>query len=357
MNSRIRKALPFLVILFGLLAVPAVAQAAQHITWKTDNRLEAVQLDGFAGVSCPSQSLCVAVDEDGRVVYTTKPKTNSTKVWHFTRVEKLGALTGVSCATTTLCVAIDGSGKVLHSTNPTGGTSAWSSPIQVDNTKLAGGTNAGLSGIACPGIHLCVAVDNSTTGGVLYTTDPTGPASDWHRSSLGTKTILDAVTCPSTSECAVAGTRVYISMKPSSGKWKIGGVPANGFLNSIACPSVTICVAAGYDATNQGLILASKTVRSGTPGEWHRTNLIPDPPKSSEGMVDSVACANTGFCIALDTNDNAFTSLHPAQFTWDTTPDPIRKNVVAQRSLISCHGDMCVAMDSRGVERTGIVSS
>jgi hypothetical protein len=356
MNFRFRKALPLIAIVVGLFALPAAAQAAQHITWKTHNRLEAVQRDGFAGVSCPGAHMCVAVDETGRVVTTTTPLNTNPKSWRFSQVEKIGSLTGVSCASTTLCVAVDGSGKVLWSTDPTGGSAHWSRPVQVDSARLPGGTFAGLADIACPSIHLCVAVDNSTTGGIVYTTTPTGPSYDWHRVSMGKNTILDTVSCHSGSECVVGGTRMYFSLNPAGGSWKKGGAPSNGFIESVACPSATICVGAGYNSTNQGIILASKQATTAKQSVWKRTNIIPNPPKGKEGMLDSVACANTGFCIALDTNDNAYTSLHPAQFTWDTKPTPIRKDVVASRSVVSCHGSMCVAMDSRGVEQTGIVS-
>ncbi len=357
MNSRIRKVLPLIAILLGLFAVPAAAQAAQHITWKTDNRLEAVQLDGFNAVSCASSSLCVGVDNSGRAVYTTTPLSKSAKSWHYAKIERIGSLSGISCPSPHLCVAVDASGKVLTTTNPNGGAGAWTHPMQIDTARLPGGTYAGLSAIACPNTGLCVAVDNSTTGGIVYTTDPTGPAYDWHRVTLGNNTILDTVSCPSRSECVVGGTRMYYSLNPAGGVWHAGGAPSNGFIESVACPSGTLCVGAGYNGTNKGIILASNKVTTASPSQWKRTDIVPFPPKPSQGMLDTVACANPGFCITLDTNDNAYTTLHPGEFKWDPTPQPIRPKVQASRSVITCKGNMCVTMDSRGVEQTGIVSN
>jgi hypothetical protein len=360
MNSRIRKILPLVAILLGILALPAVAQAApQHITWKTDIHLEGVALDGFAAVSCPSQQECIAVDESGRVFSTNHPLSKNPAAWKITRIETTDQLSGIACPSTTLCIVTDESGNVFYSHDPTGAKPIdWSNPIQADSARLPGGTFAGLASIACPTTHLCVAVDNSTVGGIVTTTDPTGPASDWHRTTLGKNTVLDTVNCHSGSECVVGGTGMFFSLKPSStSSWKKSTAPNNGFVESLACPSAKLCVGAGYNDTNQGIILATNKATTASQKAYTRTNIIPDPPKNGEGMLDSVSCANTGFCIALDSDDNAYTSLHPGQFSWNTKPAPIRKKPSASRSVIFCRGDLCVAMDSRGVEETGVVSS
>jgi hypothetical protein len=360
MNFRIRTVLPLIAIVVGILALPAVAQAApQHIVWKTNNRLEGVALDGFAGVSCPSQQECIAIDESGRVFSTNHPLSKNPAAWKIARIETTDALSGIACPSTKLCVAVDENGDVIWSHDPNGAKNIdWSTPARVDNARLPGGSYAGLAAIACPTVNLCVAVDNSTDGGILTTTDPTGPASDWHRVSVGNKTTFDTVNCHSATECVVGGSAMYFSVNPtSSSSWKKSTAPNSGFIESLACPSSKLCVGAGYNSTNQGIILATNKPTTASQTAYHRTNIIPDPPKGTEGMLDTVSCANTGFCIALDSTDNAYTSLHPGQFQWNTKPVAIRKNPSASRSVIFCRGDLCVAMDSRGVEETGVVTT
>jgi hypothetical protein len=59
--------------------------------------------------------------------------------WTATDVDATNPLAGVSCPSTSLCVAVDGAGNVVTSTNPTGGGAAWT-VTDVDRKKtLAGG--------------------------------------------------------------------------------------------------------------------------------------------------------------------------------------------------------------------------
>src|SRR5208283_1338069 len=59
----------------------------------------------------------------------------------------VAALNAVACASTSLCVAVDNGGKVATSTNPTGGASAWSL-ASVDGTNV-------LQSVSCPTTSLC----------------------------------------------------------------------------------------------------------------------------------------------------------------------------------------------------------
>jgi hypothetical protein len=77
-------------------------------------------------VSCPSASLCVAVDQSGDVVTSTDPA-GGASAWHFVNVDGSNPLTAVSCSSETRCVAVDGRGNVIGSDDPTGGPGAWRS--------------------------------------------------------------------------------------------------------------------------------------------------------------------------------------------------------------------------------------
>src|SRR5207342_832113 len=76
------------------------------------------------GVSCPSTSLCVAVDDEGNVVTSTSP-TGGAGAWTVTGVDGSNEFVGVSCPSTSLCVAADFDGNIVTSTDPTGGASKW----------------------------------------------------------------------------------------------------------------------------------------------------------------------------------------------------------------------------------------
>jgi hypothetical protein len=98
-----------------------------------------VDPDPITAISCPSVSLCVAVDSGQNVVTSTDPAGGS-GTWTVTHVDtavgpecgKYGpgqdctlGMDGVSCPSVFLCVAVDAVGNAVTSTNPTGGASAW----------------------------------------------------------------------------------------------------------------------------------------------------------------------------------------------------------------------------------------
>jgi hypothetical protein len=132
--------------------------------WKVTN------VDGFSytySVSCASGSLCIAGNWTGDLLSSTNP-TGGTSAWTVTPVDPEvhgdltpSAISGVSCPSTSLCVAVDQHGNVLTSTNPSGGAGAWT---------LTNVDSNGIKGISCPSTSLCVAVDdagNAVIGDVL----------------------------------------------------------------------------------------------------------------------------------------------------------------------------------------------
>ena len=78
---------------------------------------------GGSAVSCPSVSLCVAVD--GGEVLTSATPMGVAGSWKPAEVDGNNTLTGISCASVRLCVAVDASGNVVSSTDPTGSAGAW----------------------------------------------------------------------------------------------------------------------------------------------------------------------------------------------------------------------------------------
>ena len=180
-------------------------------------------------VSCPSVSLCVAVDAGGNVLTSTNP-TGGAGAWTVTRITSR-YLDDISCPSASLCVAADNSGNVITSTNPTGGAGAWS----VTNVD---GWN-GLQAVSCPSAALCVASD--WDGNVVTSTDPTGGAGAWtvtlaDPASGGSTHALNAVSCPSASLCVGADDsgNVVTSTNPTggAGAWTVANVDGGHWLSA-----------------------------------------------------------------------------------------------------------------------------
>src|ERR1039458_782647 len=131
-----------------------------RICWETIT--SSVRSPPGSGVSCPSgASLCVAVDEAGRVLTTASPVSGG---WISASIDPGHRLTAVSCSSPSLCVAVDDAGDVLSSVDPTGGAAAWRSQ-RVDYGELLG--------VSCSAAGPCVAVDGA--GDALARPDPAPP--------------------------------------------------------------------------------------------------------------------------------------------------------------------------------------
>lgn len=108
---------------------------------------------------------------------------------------------GVSCPTRRLCVAFDNGGNILSSTRPGGGAGAW---------KLIHlGDPANLRHLACLSVSLCIAVDG--LGNVFTSTQPTGEASTWTQSTVDTTSPITSLACPSPG-CASPAMRTATSL-------------------------------------------------------------------------------------------------------------------------------------------------
>jgi hypothetical protein len=90
-------------------------------------------IDGnpLTGISCPTDELCVAVDQVGNAFWSTNPA-GGAGTWHTVPIDPMTKLFSVSCASVTRCAAVDIGGVVLQTATPTGLATAWSGP-KVDN--------------------------------------------------------------------------------------------------------------------------------------------------------------------------------------------------------------------------------
>jgi hypothetical protein len=348
-------------VLAAFLALPAVSGAATYsLKWaKSVALLNPADGGGFDSVACAptaasSALFCIAGDVRGDVFVTVHPAQAASQ-WHRRYIDAKTPITGLSCPSAQLCVAVDAAGRVLHSTDPSGGTADWSKPVSVDKATLAGGGAAGFSAIDCPTTTFCLAVDNAANGQVAYTTNPTGPASAWTLTTVGSGVLLDSVSCANITLCVIGGTNAYFSTDPTGGAtgWKATAALSSGdsVLASLACNTVKLCVGVGYGDSGVGLSVGSAAPTTTT---WSQALIGSDPPAQYAQVVDSVACPERNFCVAVDGASNAYTSSAPVRGEWSLAR-PLKKKSQSTVSQVACNTAVCVEVDNRGTVTYGAV--
>jgi hypothetical protein len=339
------------VIIIGLagaawlwMASGAVAAGAQF-GWRAADVDRGHKL---TGVSCASISLCVAFDAPdveapqgegpGNVVTSTDP-TAGAAAWKLAHVDPHRTINSVSCPSTSLCVAVDNAGNVLTSTDPTGGAGAWTLAA-VDPGTDTGVVSSGLTGVSCPSVSLCVAVD--IEGDVLTSTNPTGGAAAWSRPlQVSSDGAFKGVSCATTSMCAAVTWygSIAASTNPTGGAaaWSHFVVANEKTFEAVSCPSPVLCVVVGriggvVTSTNPtGGAAAWTTAADVDPGEW----------------MFHASCASASFCAASDGSGNLVTSTDPtggAQ-TWRIIPPPEYGEAKLGVGGISCpSASLCVGV-------------
>ncbi len=312
---------------------PASARAAAPITWSST----AIPGGGTpSAVACASESLCVAVNQQGAGFSTSNP-TSPSPTWSSTLSDSGHSLNAVSCAPGGLCVAVDEAGNVFASVGPR--AAAWSpSPVP------GGGV---LTAISCPSAGLCVAVDEA--GAVFTSTSP--GSGDWTLSSSHPGHDLRAVSCASQILCvAVDSTGNVLSSANPTGSataWseqKIdSGELVSGELVAVSCWAAGTCVAVDH----AGHALASSDPGSPTP-TWSLTPIDP------EGLT-SVSCASSGLCVAVDGHGQARASDAPTAAIPLWSPSSAGSSALADVSCLP--GGFCMAVSSVGTAVAGRVSA
>jgi hypothetical protein len=321
------------IALFAMIAAPAGSAVASNWTLRQLPPASVVKTEEgpkylwaqLSGVSCPTQSLCVAVGSQDTVAVSQSP-TGGAATWHVVNPTATvepgkncteegvpgppvpcanylkGGLGAVSCASPDLCVAVGSEGAVDVSDDPTGGAGAWS----MTNANVAHGTPTHLTGVSCPSTSLCVAVSGlgqgSSGGKVLTSTDPT--AGQWQVTQLAGSLDLTGVSCGTPSLCVAVARegRILVSTNPTGGPsaWKELGTPGGpGDLEGVACTSTLLCVA----GNQTGNVLTSTNPAEG--GSWSEANA------GRSVQITGVSCPTASRCVAVDNNGDVFTSTDP----------------------------------------------
>jgi hypothetical protein len=260
----------------------------------------ALQTD-LVGVSCPSQTACLAI---GSALYTRGTGTNLTVAeqwngdqWAIARSSNPSgatayALTGVSCGSARECMAVgyyfDAIGTRLALAEAWDG-SAWT--VQ-STARLSNAADAAFGSISCTSRRDCVAV-----GTVTDNTGFVSPlAEHWNGSTWSVQ--------PSAADSNSAGS----------------------FLTSVSCTTRTTCTAAGGYVDNAGAVKTLVERWNGTIWEIQST---PSPSGAIYVAFSGVDCPSERSCTAVgllvDSNFNFLTfAEHWNATSWEvqSTPNP-----------------------------------
>jgi hypothetical protein len=299
---------------------------------------------GFSSLSCPSTSLCVAVDLAGDVFWTTDPAAGPAS-WSSAKITST-ELSAVSCPSTSLCVAVDYSGDAVTSTSPTSGAAGWH-VTKIDEGPcpnpdgcygIGSYENRALNAVSCASASLCVAVD--WEGNVITSNDPTGGAGAWRAAYVDGKTtfgiaanegnaILGSVACPSSSLCLASDSdeNVLASKDPSggAGAWKLTRVltTAHG-LSDLTCPSALLCLALGGGVPSEAILTEQPADGSG----WSGVTV------EQTGTLRDISCPSNSMCMAVDESGNVIAG--PA-FSDASIKGRLRAAMTADRRPPSIH--------------------
>jgi hypothetical protein len=287
-------------------------------TWTGPHTITGI---GLTSVSCSSSTSCVAVDGDGDAL------TYDGTSWSSARVDRTGSsLQSVSCASSTFCAAGDWDGNVYTFNGAT-----WSGPRAID---AAGG---GIGSMSCPASNFCLG------------TDWNGGEVSWNGAKWTLKANFDAngaggqmdVSCQSATWCmAVDGSGDYLTW--NGVKWSspvMIDLTGDGF-ESVSCGAATSCVAVDWNGnalvwngtswTAPAISCPDSTTTSA--GKCYTKGSYVDP---RAGVLDSVSCPTTTWCMTADGNGNA----------GGADIDPIAGIVTS----VSCPSTkFCMAVDTSG---------
>jgi hypothetical protein len=208
-------------------------------------------------------------------------------------------------------------------------SSGWTAPVPIDQTAL-NATNAIITGISCPRVTVCYAVDSA--GNILSSTSRSaGAKGAWQVVANDQGNGLVAISCPTAGFC-LAVDKAGDAITLSNGSW---GSPAYvdarvGTFTSVSCPLTTFCMAADSGGNAFAYTAASNT--------WQ-----PFTVDTSGGGLTGVSCTGPDHCVAVDTGGGAYTY---DGSSWSTA---VPVDVGHAFTAVSCASpSFCAAADDDG---------
>jgi|GEM_PF-7044264 hypothetical protein len=144
------------------------------LTWSppysADPSWDEYEPTAITSISCPSSSLCLATDKLGNIIESTDPVEQAQNDEQWTVLNSIDAgagslngspgVRGISCPSVTLCVAVDGSGNILYTESPAATHQGGWTVVSSLNPE------GGITGISCPTTTECVITDQG--GDIQY---------------------------------------------------------------------------------------------------------------------------------------------------------------------------------------------
>jgi hypothetical protein len=268
------------------------------------------------GVSCPSSTSCMAVDENGSALRWHDGKWASPQP-----VEAGGTLTSVSCAAVTFCVALSDGGE-----GATYDGRSWSAPVVV-------GPPATYQ-VSCPTVTFCAAVGASgASGGPSTVATFNGHA--WSTfatpaSGAADNRILD-VSCATARVCVAVNLDGQALVFDGS-RWSPSPALVAPGLTSVSCPTASFCLAVtmtGKEATFDGTSWS-------TPG---------DIPGFQSAFAYAVSCGSAKVCTVLGLSGRA---ARWQQGRWSRPVVVFPGRYLATVSVSCADAESCVAVNADG---------
>ncbi|HTA12398.1 MAG TPA: hypothetical protein VK765_03175 [Solirubrobacteraceae bacterium] len=292
--------------------------AAPAASWEATSIDKGSEGPPLSAVSCAPGGPCVAVDRHGNAFVDQRPGASS---WSHTTIEHGARLTGVSCASASLCVAVDEAGDMWSNTDS--GLGVWTA-ARFGSEHPWSAVSCSPSTSAAPSRSVCVAVD--TAGELLASEDPTGATSAWHLQKLDPQA-LDAISCASMSECVAvdaAGHALASSDPGSAGAtWSLTPADPGETLDAVSCAISGLCAALGA----HGAALASDDAAGALP-EWGQQSI--DSGQSLAG----VSCLGGGLCVALDAAGHSLSARVPTPLATTLTPAKVTFSTATLEGLV-----------------------
>lgn len=296
-GRRLRLALAAAACLVAALTAAPAASAA----WSPE---PSATTDALRGVSCPTESRCYAVGDNGRIVATS----NGGASWTAPSSGTTLGLRAIACPSAMECVAIGASGGTTARARATSnGWASWSSQLV--------GSTVNFNGVSCASMSFCLFVGDS--GRIVTRSDGSSGSS-----SPVVAEDLFGTSCFTASACwAVGEDGRIVRRTPLGDAFQPSGTTDS--LYGVSCPTATTCWAVGA----AGRIVA--TADGGT--SWR--------PQAS-GITDTlrgVSCPTAVTCWAVGDNGRVvYTTNGGVDWATDVSGVTANLNGISCASAFSC---------------------
>jgi hypothetical protein len=305
-------------VLFVACGSPPTGQSTSEGTASASRLSLPTKDNELSAVACPTPTDCIAVGYVAEGANTVGPDTRTLIEENKGRGCKVvpspnaaneagSELSGVTCLRSGSCIAVGQSNssasnpKTLVEQNVGSGWTIVPSP----NSSACEGIGS-LSKIACAGATRCVAVgDYESENGIFQTLIEEDTGAGWTvvpspNSSPTVDNLLTGVACAGPVLCVAVGysglgASVPLIEQNAGSGWTIVTTLGAGSLSGVACPSPELCVATGGNfSISNTTITEEPLIEEMTNGNWARVAI----PKQV-GTLAQVACPTETYCISV----------------------------------------------------------